>query len=357
MNISLSTSKKSILEIFIIEIVEHVWIVNDSNYLAASVFSNLLILITNGYLLWFIIKRPKKTFLDRMMFFDCILCISNIFTLVHISYKLFYCHFIPFFSYFINLCNRLLTVGIVFYRYVCVIKHNWVRSTQQRKTMEMNIFGIIMMTSLGMTAWAMFYKDESRTFLCSTLVFIYPEMSVFIILDCTNELHNFYYDFEDFYREKVHGSPRWNLPLTNFFHVLTLICFMGNIFITPIGYGAIFRFRKNQDNKVAGISSSSRKQRRNRNLVTMKFNLVNWILETCTTILVAIVPPYRYFTLLYILVNSCGTPLVYFLGIEENRTMAKEYLKANINKPKRQVSPEMLIGRSDTSSEIKKIPE
>ena len=134
MNISLSTSKKSILQIFRIEIVEHVWIVNDSNYLAASVFSNLLILITNGYLLWFIIK---KTFLDQMIFFDCILCISNIFTLVHISYKLFYCHFIPFFSYFINLCNRLLMVSIVFYRYICVIKHNWVRSTQH--TMEMNM--------------------------------------------------------------------------------------------------------------------------------------------------------------------------------------------------------------------------
>ena len=49
------------------------------------------------------------------------------------------------------------------------------------------------------------------------------------------------------------------------------------------------------------------------------------------------------FTLLYILVTSCGTPMVYFMGIEENRTMAKEYFKSNMrifqkkNKIKRKV--------------------
>ena len=158
-----------------------------------------------------------------------------------------------------------------------------------------------------------------------TVNFKYSQMCIFNVSDCTNELHNFYYDSEDFYHEKVHGSPRWNLPLTNTFHALTLICFMGNIIITPIGYGAIYRFRKNQDNNVPGIRNSARNKRKNRNLVTMKINMINWSLEIITTLLVAILHPYRYFTLLYILVNSCGTPLFYFLGIEENKTMAKSY--------------------------------
>ena len=170
MNISLTTSNKGIHDFLKIEVVEHVFIVieNDSTYLAASVVSNLLILITNGCLLWFIIQRPKKTFLDWMIVLDCLLCICNIFTLVHFSHKLFHCYFLPFFSYFINLCNKLVNVGIVFYRYVCVIKPNWVHSPQQRKTMEKNIFAIIMMTSFGMTGWSIFYKDESRTFLCNS---------------------------------------------------------------------------------------------------------------------------------------------------------------------------------------------
>ena len=159
---------RNIFEEFNMGVVEHIFLdySKDSNLVLASVFSNLLILITNGYLLFFILKRPKKTFLDWMMVFDCILCISNIFTLVHFSLRLFNCYFLPFFSYFINLCNRLLTIGIVFYRYILVNKHSMVGTTLQRKSMETNIFGIIMVTSLTMTGWSIYYKDASRTFLC-----------------------------------------------------------------------------------------------------------------------------------------------------------------------------------------------
>ena len=35
-------------------------------------------------------------------------------------------------------------------------------------------------------------------------------------------------------------------------------------------------------------------------------------------------------TVIYILVMSCGTPLVYYLGIEENRKIAQEYFKSNM---------------------------
>ena len=155
-------------------------------------------------------------------------------------------------------------------------------------------------------------------------------MSIKFSADCTDEVHDFYYDSQDFYKERTPGSPRWNLPLYNTFHALTLICFSASTFITPIGYGAIYSFRRKQDDRVPGISSTVRKQRKNRNLVTMKFNMINWILDTICTLLVMILTPYRYLTLLYILVISCGTPLVYFMGIEENRNTAKEYFKLNM---------------------------
>ena len=116
------------------------------------------------------------------------------------------------------------------------------------------------------------------------------------------------------------------------------------------------RFRDIQDSKVPGLSivnrfdlllvylSSSvvlgshnhisnitfnRKQRKNRNLVTMKFNMINWVLETFSTILV-LMKVNRIFYILYLFVNATGTPLVYYLGIEENRKSAKEYFKSNI---------------------------
>ena len=81
-----------------------------------------------------------------------------------------------------------------------------------------------------------------------------------------------------------------------------------------------------QDIKVPGLSNLVRNKRKNRNMVTMKFNMFNWMLETVSTLMMFIFI-HRFSTLLYVLVNSCGTPLLYVMGIEENRKMAKEYFK------------------------------
>ena len=43
---------------------------------------------------------------------------------------------------------------------------------------------------------------------------------------------------------------------------------------------SLVRFRNQQDSRVPGLSVTSRRQRRHRNLVTTKFNLINWALET-----------------------------------------------------------------------------
>ena len=68
------------------------------------------------------------------------------------------------------------------------------------------------------------------------------------------------------------------------------------------------RFRNRQTN-VSGISSSARVLRKRRNLVSMRFNMINWLLETVSLILV-IRNNNVFLTILYHLANSCGTPLV-----------------------------------------------
>ena len=45
------------------------------------------------------------------------------------------------------------------------------------------------------------------------------------------------------------------------------------------------RFRENQDNRVQGLSHVSLKRRRNQNLVTMKFNMISWALDTLITLI------------------------------------------------------------------------
>ena len=61
----------------------------------------------------------------------------------------------------------------------------------------------------------------------------------------------------------------------------------------------------------------------------MQFNMFNWLLQTVSLILVTIVH-YLLLDILYILVTSCGTPLVYYLGIEENRRLAKKQFQSRI---------------------------
>ena len=147
----------------------------DPTLLIVSFVGYILILSTNSYLIKFILNQSTKTFLDWMMVFDSFLCICNIITIVYIIDEEYFkivknlnlCYFLPYFTFFINLCNRLLTIGIVVYRYIFVIKCHLVRTPDQRKTLGAKIFGSILIISFLMTAWATYYRDSSQNFLCN----------------------------------------------------------------------------------------------------------------------------------------------------------------------------------------------
>ena len=91
----------------------------------------------------------------------------------------------------------------------------------------------------------------------------------------------------------------------------------------------IFRFRMGQDRKAPGLSSTAKALRKKRNLVSVRFNMINWVVESVSLILVMF-GENLLFKILYLLVNSCSTPLVYYLGIEENRQMARDYFQSRM---------------------------
>ena len=98
------------------------------------------------------------------------------------------------------------------------------------------------------------------------------------------------------------------------------------VFVYLIKIYLFQRYVKKQNESVKGMSESARKRRRQRNLVTMKFNFINYLLETLSVGLFLFEKgPIIHF--LYYVVNSCGTPLVYYLGIEENRMQAQDYFR------------------------------
>ena len=86
------------------------------------------------------------------------------------------------------------------------------------------------------------------------------------------------------------------------------------------------RFINQQNDQVVGLSDTAKKRRKHRNVVTMKFNLINYLVETLSGILFLVVKNF-FVDMLYLLLNCCGTPLVYYLGIEENRKQAEQYIR------------------------------
>ena len=129
---------------------------------------------------------------------------------------------------------------------------------------------------------------------------------------------------------KPDGSTYWSLSITNPFHLASIMSFCSTIVVPPVCYAAIFkyfrkkilsnsefgnfRFRKVQDNKINGLSSSAKIARKRRNLVSMQFNMMNWLLEIISLIPVMFVENV-FLNILYLLVNSCGTPLVILFNL------------------------------------------
>ena len=122
-----SNEYKTSEEIQIVEI-EHLFpeisgVLNDLHskiFVVAALVTFILIIMTNGYLLHFIMKQAAKTFLDWMIVLDIILCFGNIVGLLRLVIGnkeiIKWCNFLPFFLYFISMCNKLLSIGIVVYR-------------------------------------------------------------------------------------------------------------------------------------------------------------------------------------------------------------------------------------------------
>ena len=139
-----------------------------------------LILGTNVPLIMFIMKQGSKTFLDWLIVIDCLLCLSNLHVIAlgpknsitnewngimeHYYGNSVFC-FRVFLILFCNLTNRLLTLGIVIYRFATVLGSAFLFSSKQIKVLEYFILITILLTSLNLTGWAVYYREDFRPFL------------------------------------------------------------------------------------------------------------------------------------------------------------------------------------------------
>ena len=118
------------------------------------------------------VQQMSKTFLDRLVILDCGLCLINIIDLIPSNDKSGVddldfdpCEFFVFLLFKVNLINKLLTVGIVIYRFTLVICSSLVQTPHQRKFLEYCILTFIFLTSFNLTSWAFYYREDYRHFL------------------------------------------------------------------------------------------------------------------------------------------------------------------------------------------------
>ena len=87
--------------------------------------------------------------------------------------------------------------------------------------------------------------------------------------------------------------------------------------------------------ELKGINERARIMRKNLKTVTTKFNFVIWLSEASS--ILVLVPQSKTFFILYFLLSSCVTPIVYYIGIVENRKAVKQHLQDLLRESKKKV--------------------
>ena len=125
--------------------------------------SIIVILFINIPLLKIILKQSSM-FINVLFAADCFLCIVNSILLFNIlvgpSKDPVLCLISAPYGYFIKLLNRLLSIGILVYRYVFVFRSSWVKTKQQRKIFSIILCGAICSTALIATSLCIFYRVQ-----------------------------------------------------------------------------------------------------------------------------------------------------------------------------------------------------
>ena len=121
--------------------------------------SIIFILAINIPLLKIILKQ-SPTFINMLIAADCFLCVGNSIVLFNILIGPFFCIISAPYTYLINLLNRLISLGILVYRYVFVFRNSWVETKHQRKIFSIILCGAICFTAFLATSLCVLYRDQ-----------------------------------------------------------------------------------------------------------------------------------------------------------------------------------------------------
>ena len=179
----------------------------------------------------------------------------------------------------LQVCGRLLTVCIVIYRYVLVLHPSLVETAAQKRVFQCLILATIFLLPVLVSSYGVYYRNYYYNYLgqvqsfrgilnptiCyavlfssaqnyfvtsmhfSSLDFVLPSpifLHISYFAECSERVHEFYYDFTDFYEdisEPWSRGEHWRLPLTNSFRLFQILCLSSSFIVVPFCYGSIYR--------------------------------------------------------------------------------------------------------------------
>ena len=134
--------------------------------------SLILIILSNGYLIH-VIKNGMKSALDWLMLIDSFLAISNCIPIIRLGFlrhsAIPFCFILTFFTYFTNVSNRLVTIGISIYRYILVVHHMKMRDKIRKQIFLQTLFSAIIFPSSFLTGYSFYYRDNYKLYKSNVL--------------------------------------------------------------------------------------------------------------------------------------------------------------------------------------------
>ena len=197
--------------------------------------------------------------------------------------------YIPHFLQFIYKFSQPSLASSYKYKYLNVCKIHWVHTGSKRKIFQNSIPFIILSLIVGLT---LDISSTVKNIFCPKIV----------------------WDRKDSMKALITMDIYVNLSIFNPFNFLSVIVFFLHSLFLPVGYLAIYIFRKQKDFITSGLTDKSRNNRNNRNVAKAKIATIIWLSEVCSDLVM--IPQ-----------NGTVWSILHYSGIEVNRKTARGWLQ------------------------------
>ena len=185
-----------------------------STYFWFGFFGILLIIFVITLVMVVILSHNSPTYVNCFILGSCLLKIANIPAILwqmKVPLLNSVCAFRVVLAYSINMANRMIPIGIAFYRWIYANNSGLLMTCSRRKCLNLIITTTMVLTMASLTWGAITYKGQNTYY-----------------NKCTGQTKNYSYNYS------------FDLPITHPFHLASYLTFFSNVLIAPILYSLIF---------------------------------------------------------------------------------------------------------------------